>query len=351
MDSLKVYCKNRIFNLKNNESRAQFALELYNFASVLDTEDENEDIEKWVRELKVKFDCFSKEHKMSMFTGSKTTGRATTGIECDSGGAMEQEEQLEARGYIVVPDVFETDGGTWKSLTKLPKHIRIVYHQDDPNKIELIAKAIREGSREPSIFDFLLMTGSQSPHVISPIETVTSATGNWVTLPKMLSISQQIMEQAGVGTRAQLGLGLIKGLAYLHEHNIAHRDIKPDNLVCDSNFRLKIIDFDIALKVQDENTMTDKDSGTKGWTAPEMGSRKQDKPTPMYSPIRADRWSCGRVLRLHIKVWKGDTRLDTLLARFAFLLMARNPRARRRFWNGMSGRQKNQKRNAKKPRL
>ncbi|KAF8263659.1 kinase-like domain-containing protein, partial [Lactarius quietus] len=94
-----------------------------------------------------------------------------------------------------------------------------------------------------------------------------------------------------------LGRGLIEGLAYLHEHNIAHRDIKPDNLVCDSNCRLQIIDFDVALQVQDENTLTDKYRGTKGWTAPEMGKGKQDEPTSMHSPIRADRWSCGRVLQ------------------------------------------------------
>ncbi|KAH8980622.1 kinase-like domain-containing protein, partial [Lactarius hatsudake] len=87
---------------------------------------------------------------------------------------------------------------------------------------------------------------------------------------------------------------LIKGLAYLHKHRIAHRDIKPDNLVCDDVFRLKIIDFDIAIEVQDENTEVDEYRGTEDWTAPEIG--KEDGPTPMYSPIKADRWSCGRVL-------------------------------------------------------
>ncbi|KAF8418621.1 hypothetical protein L210DRAFT_3578941 [Boletus edulis BED1] len=42
----------------------------------------------------------------------------------------------------------------------------------------------------------------------------------------------------------QVCLGHIKGVAYLHEHLIAHRDIKPDNLVVDNNFNLKIINFD-----------------------------------------------------------------------------------------------------------
>jgi serine/threonine protein kinase len=56
------------------------------------------------------------------------------------------------------------------------------------------------------------------------------------------------MDSVGTAGRVQLGYGLIKGLAYLYEHNIAHRDIKPDNLVCDKDFRLQIIDFDIVIK-------------------------------------------------------------------------------------------------------
>ena len=35
---------------------------------------------------------------------------------------------------------------------------------------------------------------------------------------------------------------------------IAHRDIKPDNLV-NRNFSLKMIDFDVAMQVEDEEEM------------------------------------------------------------------------------------------------
>ena len=197
-----------------------------------------------------------------------------------------------------------------------------MYRQGDPNKTEMIAKDIREGSREPDIFHFLRMTGSQSPHVILPIETVISATRKGLILPKMCSIDQQFMDDGGPSARTKLGWGLIKGLAYLHEHKLAHRDIKPDNLVCDKNYSLQIIDFDVAIKVQDENTEIDKYRGTEGWTAPEMG--KPDGPTPMYSPIKADRWSCGHVLVQHIMVGEGNNSLS----KFASQLMACDPRQR-----------------------
>ena len=129
------------------------------------------------------------------------------------------------------------------------------------------------------------------------------------------------MNRVGVRNRVQLGWGLIKGLAYLHLHKVAHRDVKPHNLVCDGDFRLQIIDFDVAIKVQDENTEIDEYRGTKNWTAPEMGD--EEGPTPMYSPIKADRWSCGRVLLRHIMVKR-----DKQLSKFSDQLTANDPQQR-----------------------
>ncbi|KAH9029236.1 kinase-like domain-containing protein [Lactarius pseudohatsudake] len=331
--SQEVFLKKRAFDLKNKDSRVKFALEFYNLASALkDKSDlESKDTRRKVEEFEDHVYKLSRDHNLSRFT-IKTQLPASTGSDEGNqpGSSVHQKGdtgdatgQLEACGYAVVPDVIETDHGIWELVGKLPPHIRTVYRRSDRSKKELIAKRLRKGSVELHILKHLHSMRPQSPHIISLIETIPSTTGGWLILPKLHSIcDQRFMNCGGLHGRVQLGQGLIKGLAYLHEHNVAHRDIKPGNLVCDNAFHLQIIDFDAAVQVQDENTETDEYRGTEDWTAPEMG--KEDGPTPMHSPIKADRWSCGRVLLRYIMLGKGDSPLF----KFAEELMADEPKKR-----------------------
>lgn len=63
---------------------------------------------------------------------------------------------------------------------------------------------------------------------------------------------------------------LIEGLEYLHNQEIAHTDIKPENLLIGENYILKIIDFERA-KNQDSDKIPGR--GTKNYRAPEIRSR------------------------------------------------------------------------------
>ena len=211
----------------------------------------------------------------------------------------------------------------WKmcAMPSNPPHDCVV-----SNKTELIAKRVRKGSNELSILEYLQTKQPRSPHVIKFIEAIPSTTREWLILPKLRSICDQVLlNSREVSGRVQLGWGLIKGLAYLHEHNVAHRDVKPDNLVCNEYFRLQIIDFDIAIQVQDENTEIGEYRGTEGWTAPQMGTG--DGPTPMHSPIKADRWSCGRVL-LYITPKIMTQKEHKRLLSFIVSLIANDPQRR-----------------------
>ena len=47
-------------------------------------------------------------------------------------------------------------------------------------------------------------------------------------------------------TKKKLIKQLIEGIAFLHENDLVHRDIKPKNILVDKNFNLKISDLGVA---------------------------------------------------------------------------------------------------------
>lgn len=40
--------------------------------------------------------------------------------------------------------------------------------------------------------------------------------------------------------------GILRGVEFMHKHNIMHRDIKPENILLDNNFRPIIVDFSLS---------------------------------------------------------------------------------------------------------
>lgn len=65
---------------------------------------------------------------------------------------------------------------------------------------------------------------------------------------------------------------MIVGLEYLHQNNIIHRDMKPENMVFDSDGYLRITDMGISRELREENHQDT--SGTPGYMSPEVICRK-----------------------------------------------------------------------------
>ena len=79
---------------------------------------------------------------------------------------------------------------------------------------------------------------------------------------------------------------LIEGLEYLHDHNMYHKDIKPQNLMFSDDFTLKIVDFGFATKEE----ITKSRAGTCPYMLPEI-FKKED-----YYASHADWFAAGVVL-------------------------------------------------------
>jgi cyclin-dependent kinase-like len=97
---------------------------------------------------------------------------------------------------------------------------------------------------------------------------------------------------------------------YLHNHNIIHRDVKPENLLLSANGVLKVCDFGFARSLQQEQNMLYTDYvSTRWYRAPELlvGDANYNK--------EVDIWAIGCIfaeLFNGMPLFPGDSDLHTL---------------------------------------
>ncbi|CAK9169634.1 unnamed protein product [Ilex paraguariensis] len=93
-------------------------------------------------------------------------------------------------------------------------------------------------------------------------------------------------------TRYNVLTGLASVLVYLHEecgHPVVHRDVKPNNVMLDSDFNAHLGDFGLARLLQNDASVTTMLAGTPGYLAPEVSYTGRATP-------EADVYSFGMVV-------------------------------------------------------
>lgn len=80
---------------------------------------------------------------------------------------------------------------------------------------------------------------------------------------------------------------ICEGIKHMHEKNIIHLDVKPENIMCQtrSSTNIKLIDFGLATKL-DPNEVVKISTGTAEFAAPEIVERE---PVGFYT----DMWAVG----------------------------------------------------------
>ena len=97
------------------------------------------------------------------------------------------------------------------------------------------------------------------------------------------TLRQRIAEDRSGLDPMRVGLALTRALAEAHEHEVIHRDLKPDNVIIPGDGRLRVLDFGLAQPTSDED---DDDSGCR--------PKRRLEGTPAY--MAPEQWRAGEVI-------------------------------------------------------
>ncbi len=82
----------------------------------------------------------------------------------------------------------------------------------------------------------------------------------------------------------EVARGVLAGLQHAHEHGILHRDLKPENVFLETNGRVILADFGIALMAGRERPQEARPPGTVAYMSPEqLRGEKLDARSDLYS--------------------------------------------------------------------
>lgn len=130
-----------------------------------------------------------------------------------------------------------------------------------------------------------------APNVIRLIETIEFTDGLFIIMPKLCVLEHALLGNDELPKRLhRMSFDLARGVAFLHIHGIAHLDLRPLNVGFDQDYSLQIFDFGLSEEVSSEDDLVTGARGHPDYMAPEQ----KDGP---FSPLLADRWSCGQIFQ------------------------------------------------------
>ena len=76
-----------------------------------------------------------------------------------------------------------------------------------------------------------------------------------------------------------------EGLRYMHEQNMVHRDIKPDNMLCFSETYFVLSDFSVSTVLESDNQLLEDTKGSPAFLSPEecSGELCEAKPCDVWA--------------------------------------------------------------------
>jgi len=275
------------FDLRNKDDAIQFLLEMFNMVERIGELEKGLDQKKKDGLTTIK-SCADKMISLDSKGGSVTRGEALLrSIQEEGSVSGNNGMDLGVFDCEEVHSVLASLGYEIGYIAFGHPNIATVFAPRDGVVIGYL-KFIKSGSKELEILQYLCSLASPANHTIRPIRvwpirggSVVSmpVAGGWLTSLKRPSLHLRSTSQQ-----------LFEAVKFMHDHGVAHLDLKPQNVIIPPNYGpLTIIDFSLAVRMKNSRHVYTGLAGTEGYMAPEVGKTS-------YNPIRADLWSCGKVI-------------------------------------------------------
>ncbi|SMN19514.1 similar to Saccharomyces cerevisiae YOL113W SKM1 Member of the PAK family of serine/threonine protein kinases with similarity to Ste20p and Cla4p [Maudiozyma saulgeensis] len=156
----------------------------------------------------------------------------------------------------------------------------------------------KQPRKELIVNEILVMKDSRHKNIVNFLEAYLKTEDDlWVVMEYMEGGSlTDIIENCQANTTSHSPLmepqiayivrETCQGLKFLHDKHIIHRDIKSDNVLMDTQARVKITDFGFCAKLTDKRSKRATMVGTPYWMAPEVVKQRE------YDE-KVDVWSLG----------------------------------------------------------
>lgn len=178
---------------------------------------------------------------------------------------------------------------------------------DDRNDRIIAAKKIETGSFDFSQMEVdALLKLKEHDNIVRIYDTFIHGGNRWIIMQLCRGRTlDDYMEQEDptLPVRLELIEQLVDGLFFMHSCSVAHRDLKPKNLMVVRGHQLKICDLGLSkiVRTKDVSTL----AGNDTYIAPELFTAAR------YDPFKSDIYSLG-LLIVAIATFRKGRRLDHL---------------------------------------
>ena len=137
----------------------------------------------------------------------------------------------------------------------------------------------------------VVMKRLNNPNIVKVIDFIEDVDNSLIYIVMELMTGGSIGKCKTLQEKRRAFSQVLTALQYLHNQRLAHRDIKVENVMLDSDGNAKLCDFGVSVYVPiDQKMIKTKFIGTPAYCAPEIFDSET------YDPFKADIWAFGVTL-------------------------------------------------------